>query len=122
MATKKTLSYSIENTGNNITKEFQYSDYSKSDDKQENILLYKSIMRGSESLESFNKLYKYDDNISEIIGNSKNKHSWKIKQYKNNLFQKQYKEDYDRIKFNINYDIIENMNKNNHRFIKDKLE
>lgn len=121
MEKRTSFTYSIENHNNNIIKEIQYSDYSKND-KNENMLLYKNVMRNNDILESFNKMCKSDDEIDEVIGNSKNKGSWKIKQFKNSILHKKYREDYGRLNFNINADMIEKMECQNVRCIKDKME
>lgn len=121
MEKRASFTYSIENNNNNITKEIQYSDYSKQDN-EESMLLYKNVMRNNDIMESFNKICKSDDDVDEIIGNSKNKSDWKIKQFKNNMLHKKYREDYNRLKFNINPDMIEKMECQNTRYIKDKME
>ena len=117
MEKRASFTYSIENNNNNITKEIQYSDYSKQDN-EESMLLYKNVMRNNDIMESFNKICKSDDDVDEIIGNSKNKSDWKIKQFKNNMLHKKYREDYNRLKFNINPDMIEKMECQNTRYIK----
>jgi len=122
MDTKKTFSYSIKKSGKDVIKELQYSDYSKNLDNEENLLLYKNVIKNNEIIESFNKLQKNEDQIKELIGNSKNKGQWKIKEYENSLLQKQYKHKYNRVRLNINYDMIENIENKNSIFIKDKME
>ena len=122
MDTKKKFSYSIKKSGKDVIKELQYSDYSKNLDNEENLLLYKNVIKNNEIIESFNKLQKNEDQIKELIGNSKNKGQWKIKEYENSLLQKQYKHKYNRVRLNINYDMIENIENKNSIFIKDKME
>jgi hypothetical protein len=68
--------------------------------------------------ETFNKIFKIDDTIGETVGVSINNDDWKIHEYKNHKLDKQYKQGYDTIKFDIKANILENYEKNN--YIKDK--
>jgi len=66
--------------------------------------------------ESFNKIYKLDNIIDETIGISKNNDDWKIKEYKNHTLNKEYQQEYNDIKFDINYDLLQKCERN---YIKD---
>jgi hypothetical protein len=121
MENRTSFTYTIENKNNKTIKELQYSDYSKSTDNEENMLLYKNVINDDEILESFNKLFKYGNDTREIVGNSRNKSNWKIRQYNNSTFERKYVEDYDRLNFNINYEALEKL-QNQNRCIKDKME
>jgi hypothetical protein len=119
METKRTLSYSIETNDGNVNRELQYYDYSKNKNCEENMLLYKNINKNNEIIESFNKLYKFNNHIDEMVGNSFNKGMWKINKYENSLLKKQYEDDYNNFNPNINFDIIQNLESS--KLIKDKM-
>jgi hypothetical protein len=121
MENRTSFTYTIENKNNKTIKELEYSNYSKNTDNEENMLLYKNIMKDDVIMESFNKLCKYGKNTREIVGNSRNKSDWKIRQYQNSIFERKYVEDYDTLNFNINYEALENL-QNQSRCIKDKME
>ena len=123
MENRTSFTYTIENKNDKTVKEIQFSKYSKDDNDEENMLLYKNIINDDDITESFNKLYKYGKNTREIVGNSRNKSNWKIHQYKNSIIERKYVEDYDILNFNINYDMLDKLqNQNQNRYIKDKME
>lgn len=113
MIKKTTIKLDIEiNEDNTSSKEIEYKDYSKNVDNEEDLLTYKSVVKyDSEgkkcyNTETFNKLKKTDDIVDEMVGNSINKDDWKILEYKNHVFEKDYTKLYDNIKLDVNYDII----------------
>ena len=138
-----TITYNIETNGEVSMSELEYKDYVKNEKGEENLLQYKvkninnivtdthckegspmntgnaveRIKEIEELNESFNKIYKKDDSIEETIGVSKNNNEWKIHEYKNHKFDKEYVQEYDTIKFDINYDLLQKKETNN--FIKD---
>ena len=133
-----TITYNIENNGDVSMSEIEYKDYVKNEKGEENLLHYKSknvknndIIRAitddassteniaeSNISETFNKIYKVDDTIDETVGVSSNNDDWKIHEYKNHKLDKEYRQEYDTIKFDIKNDIFENYGKNS--YIKDK--
>lgn len=114
------FTYTIKNTNDLVTKEIQLNDYSKNND-EEYALSYKNIFNEKESLETFNKIYKDKSMMKEMIGNSVNKNKWKIREYKDSNFQNKYEEEYNKLNFNINTDLLENIYSEN-KYIKDKVE
>jgi len=131
MKKSTTITYNIETVGGISTSELEYKDYVKNEKGEENLLHYKvkngNITSGNEIKalgeideikdinvlnESFNKIYKLDNKIDETIGISKNNDDWKIKEYKNHIFDKEYKQEYNDIKFDINYDLLQKCEKN----------
>jgi hypothetical protein len=115
------FTYTINNTNDKISKEIKYNDYSKNDDGDEHMLSYKNVFNDNESIESFNKIHRDNHMMKEMVGNSVNKNKWKIQEYNNSHLQKQYDEEYNKLKFNINTDILENIY-NQNKYIKDKIE
>ena len=136
MKKSTTITYNIESDGGVSTNELEYKDYVKNEKGEENLLHYKvknvtndvnvnngvNITRGDEIKaisvmgeimdinelnETFNKIYKLDNKIDETIGISKNNDDWKIKEYKNHILDKEYKQEYNDIKFDINYDLLQ---------------
>ena len=56
-----------------------------------------------------------------MVDNSVNKNKWKIQEYNNSHLHRQYDEEYNKLKFNINTDLLETMY-NQNKYIKDKIE
>ena len=89
----------------------------------EKMLTYKKIVKNDLSgnnitnNESFNELYKNNTDINEVIGNSCNKKNWNVIEYNNYNLKKKYKTEYDNIKLDINYDLLE---KYDTKYLKDK--
>jgi hypothetical protein len=133
-----TITYNIENNGDVSMSEIEYKDYVKNEKGEENLLHYKAknvknnnIIKAitddasstkdiaeTDISETFNKIYKVDDTIDETVGVSSNNDDWKIHEYKNHKLDKEYRQEYDTIKFDIKNDIFENYGKNS--YIKDK--
>jgi TusA-related sulfurtransferase len=133
-----TITYNIENNGDVSMSEIEYKDYVKNEKGEENLLHYKAknvknnnIIKAitddasstkdiaeTDISETFNKIYKLDDTIDETVGVSSNNDDWKIHEYKNHKLDKEYRQEYDTIKFDIKNDIFENYGKNS--YIKDK--
>ena len=131
MKKSTTITYNIETDGGISTSELEYKDYVKNEKGEENLLHYKvkNVTDATDSMnitdsevdktkdivvlnESFNKIYKLDNMIDETIGISKNNDDWKIKEYKNHTLNKEYKQGYNDIKFDINYDLLQKCEKN----------
>ena len=141
MKKSTTITYNIETDGGVSTSELEYKDYVKNEKGEENLLHYKvknvtDVTDVTDSMnitdsdeikaigevdktkdivvlnESFNKIYKLDNMIDETIGISKNNDDWKIKEYKNHTLNKEYKQGYNDIKFDINYDLLQKCEKN----------
>jgi hypothetical protein len=128
---KKTTSitYNIETNGGLSTTELEYKDYVKNVKGEENLLYYKvkNVMNCDELMaitdttssvsdaiiknETFNKIYKVNDTIDEIVGVSSNNDDWRIHEYKNHKLDKEYAQEYETIKFDIKSDLIENYKK-----------
>jgi hypothetical protein len=126
MKKSTTITYNIETTDNYSKYELEYKDYVKDVNGIENILHYKNITKNdtttdekniNELNETFNKICKLDNKIDETIGISSNNKEWKIHEYKNNKLDKEYKQGYETINFDINYDILQKNEKKN--YIKD---
>ena len=106
----------------------KYKDYVKNINGEENLLHYKNKAINCEAVdesiakielnETFNKIKIDENTIDETIGVSSNNNEWKIHEYKNHKLDKEYKQGYDTIKFDINCDILEKCEKNNN-YIKD---
>lgn len=134
------ITYNIETSGGISTTELEYKDYVKNDKGEENLLHYKVknvkncdelkaiedmatatntsntevanvISIASIKKETFNKIYKVDDTIDEIVGVSSNNDDWRIHEYKNHKLDKEYEQEYDTIKFDIKSDLLENYKK-----------
>jgi hypothetical protein len=115
MIKKTTIKFDIEvNEDNTASKEIEYKNYSRNSDNEENLLTYKNIIKYDadgnkcENKETFNKIIKNEENVEEMVGNSANNNDWKILEYKNHIFERDYSKIYDNIKLDINYDIIKN--------------
>lgn len=131
MKKSTTLTYNIETRDGVSMSELEYKDYVKNERGEENLLHYK--MKNSMNVdtcsddsssdsgmkvitdkdnevmttnESFNKIYKVDNTIDETIGVSSNSKDWKIHEYKNHKLDKEYKQEYDTIKFDIKGDML----------------
>ena len=123
-----TLTYNIETANGVSTYELEYKDYVKDSNGEENLLHYKNKAINSEAAdesiakielnETFNKIKIDENTIDETIGVSSNNKDWKIHEYKNHKLDKEYKQGYDTIKFDINCDILEKCEKNKN-YIKD---
>jgi len=114
MIKKTTIKLDIEKNNDKTTsKEIEYKNYSKNIENEEDLLTYKNIIKYDNlgkkiyNAETFNKIKKTPDIVDEIIGNSENNNEWKILEYKNHIFEKDYTQIYNNIKLDINYDIIE---------------
>jgi hypothetical protein len=114
MIKKTTIKLDIEENNDKTTsKEIEYKNYSKNIENEEDLLTYKNIIKYDNlgkkiyNAETFNKIKKTPDIVDEIIGNSENNNEWKILEYKNHIFEKDYTQIYNNIKLDINYDIIE---------------
>ena len=128
MKKSTTLTYNIETANGVSTYELEYKDYVKNIDGEENLLHYKNKAINCEAVdesiakielnETFNKIKIDEDRIDETIGVSSNNKEWKIHEYKNHKLDKEYKQGYDTIKFDINCDILEKCEKNKN-YIKD---
>jgi hypothetical protein len=135
------ITYNIETTGGFSTTELEYKDYIKNDKGEENLLHYKvkNVMNCDElkaitdtsvsgnalasgdtassvsdaiiKSETFNKIYKVDDTVDEIVGVSSNNDDWRIHEYKNHKLDKEYQQEYETIKFDIKSDLLENYKK-----------
>lgn len=131
MKKSTTITYNIETDGGISTSELEYKDYVKNEKGEENLLHYKvkNVTDATDSMnitdsevdktkdivvlnESFNKIYKLDNMIDETIGISKNNDDWKIKEYKNHTLNKEYKQGYNDIQFDINCDLLQKCEKN----------
>ena len=134
MKKSTTITYNIETCGGVSISELEYKDYDKNLEGEENLLYYKvkkvnnvsdnekiktigNIDEISELNETFNKICKLDNKIDETIGVSSNNKEWKIHEYKNHKLDKEYKQGYETINFDINYDILQKNEKKN--YIKD---
>jgi hypothetical protein len=134
MKKSTTITYNIETYGGVSISELEYKDYNKNLEGEENLLHYKvkkvnnitdnekikaigNIDEIGELNETFNKICKLDNKIDETIGISSNNKEWKIHEYKNHKLEKEYKQDYETINFDINYDILQNRETKN--YIKD---
>uniref|UniRef100_A0A6C0LEB4 Uncharacterized protein n=1 Tax=viral metagenome TaxID=1070528 RepID=A0A6C0LEB4_9ZZZZ len=131
-----TITYNIETRDGVAMRELEYKDYVKNEKGEENLLHYKvrnSVNVGVEdgdsamkviadsdkdiittTNESFNKIYKTENTIDETVGISSNNNDWKIHEYKNHQLDKQYKQSYDTINFDVKGALLE------HCYIKDK--
>ena len=135
-----TITYNIETKEGVTMSELEYKDYVKNEKGEENLLQYKvknvknidtendnSEIKTAKVIEkfndinelneTFNKICKLDNKIDETIGISSNNKEWKIHEYKNHKLDKEYKQEYETIKFDINYDILQNCETTN--YIKD---
>jgi len=135
-----TITYNIETKEGVTMSELEYKDYVKNEKGEENLLQYKvknvenidtdddnSKIKTAKVIEkfndinelneTFNKICKLDNKIDETIGISSNNKEWKIHEYKNHKLDKEYKQEYETITFDINYDILQNCETTN--YIKD---
>ena len=125
MKKSTTITYNIETCEGISPRELEYKDYVKNEKGEENLLHYKvkNVNNEAENKEirelneTFNKICKLDNKIDETIGVSSNNKDWKIHEYKNHKLDKEYKQGYDTIRFDIKNDILENCDKQN--YIKD---
>lgn len=104
-----------ENDDKTSSREIEYKNYTKNKENEEEMLMYKKVIKydadGKKlfNTETFNKIKKSEDIVDELVGNSANKDSWKILEYKNHILEKDYIQIYDNIKLDINYDIFNNI-------------
>jgi len=135
MKKSRTITYNIETCDGVSMSELEYKDYEKNSKGEENLLHYKvkkvnnvtdddnkikaigNIEEIEELNETFNKICKLDNKIDETIGVSSNNNEWKIHEYKNHKLSKKYVQDYNTIKFDINYDLLQKNEQKN--YIKD---
>lgn len=127
MKKSTTITYNFETSEDYSKHELEYKDYVKNANGEENLLHYKNNVKNNTAIgnekninelnETFNKICKLDNKIEETIGVSSNNNEWKIHEYKNHKFSKEYVQEYDTIKFDINYDLLQKKETNN--FIKD---
>jgi hypothetical protein len=113
MKEKTSITYSMQVDDNDVKEsKIEYNKYSKIDANNEKLLTYKKIIKddivGNNIVknETFNELYKNNNNINEVIGHSLNKTDWNIYEYNNNNLDKKYVKEYDNIKLDINYDLL----------------
>ena len=127
MKKSTTITYNFETNEDYSKYELEYKDYVKNANGEENLLHYKNNVKNNTAIdnekninelnETFNKICKFDNKIDETIGVSSNNNEWKIHEYKNHKFDKEYVQEYDTIKFDINYELLQkNKTKN---YIKD---
>ena len=127
MKKSTTITYNFETNEDYSKYELEYKDYVKNANGEENLLHYKNNVKNNTAIdnekninelkETFNKICKFDNKIDETIGVSSNNNEWKIHEYKNHKFDKEYKQEYDTIKFDINYDLLQKNETKN--YIKD---
>jgi hypothetical protein len=129
MKKTKTITYNIETTSDGVSmRELEYKDYVKNEKGEENLLHYKvkNSVNANETEgvgtvvigESFNKIYKMNNQIDETVGVSTNCDDWKIHEYKNHQLDKEYKKEYDTITFDVKNELLESGI--SHSYIKDK--
>tara|TARA_B000000475_G_C15980435_1_gene440749 strand:- start:720 stop:1094 length:375 start_codon:yes stop_codon:yes gene_type:complete len=113
MKEKTSITYSVQVDDNDVKEsKIEYNKYSKIDANNEKLLTYKKFIKddivGNNIVknETFNELYKNNNNINEVIGHSLNKTDWNIYEYNNNNLDKKYVKEYDNIKLDINYDLL----------------
>lgn len=113
MKEKTSITYSVQVDDNDVKESrIEYNKYSKIDANNEKLLTYKKFIKddivGNNIVknETFNELYKNNNNINEVIGHSLNKTDWNIYEYNNNNLDKKYVKEYDNIKLDINYDLL----------------
>jgi hypothetical protein len=99
MTNVTSLTYTIKNVDNIVTKEMEFKGYQKNKTDEENMLLYKHIVRDGDVFESFNKMHKTPHELNEMIGNSKNRTKWNIHEYKNSMLSRKYRSKYDSMDF-----------------------
>ncbi len=124
MKEKISITYSHQ-VNDDDTKEskVEYNKYTKTPDDIEKLLTYKKIVKNDLSGnnitndESFNELYKNNTDINEVVGHSCNKKDWNVAEYNNYNLEKKYKTEYENIKLDINYDLLE---KYDTKYLKDK--
>lgn len=124
MKEKISITYSHQ-VNDDDTKEskVEYNKYTKTPDDIEKLLTYKKIVKNDLSgnnitnNESFNELYKNNTDINEVVGHSCNKKDWNVAEYNNYNLEKKYKTEYENIKLDINYDLLE---KYDTKYLKDK--
>ena len=124
MKKSTSITYNIETCEGISTRELEYKDYVKNENGEENLLHYKvkNVNNVTESdeirelNETFNKISKLDNKIDETVGISSNNNDWKIHEYKNHKLDKEYKQGYDKIKFDIKSEMLEKCDK---QYIKD---
>jgi len=98
MDTYTSVTYSIEKHNDDIIKKIEYNSTINDKDKMINTYYNNSIKNNNQN-ETFNKIYKDNNNIYEQIGNSTNKEDWLIKEYYNRNKEKEYIDIYDNHKF-----------------------
>jgi hypothetical protein len=107
-----TYSHQVNDDDTNESK-IEYNKYSKMPDDIEKLLTYKKIVKNDlngekiTNNETFNELYKKDTCVNEVVGHSCNKKDWDVHEYTNYNLDKTYKKEYDNIKLDINYDMLE---------------
>lgn len=94
METYTNVSYSQHIKGNNeVSTQIKYDISQIDKDKLFNTSYTKKLEPGMVS-ESFNKLFKQNEDTYQQIGNSKNGQKWQIKEFDNNNLKKEYSDDY----------------------------
>jgi hypothetical protein len=98
METYTSITYSLHEKNNEIVKKIEYNSTLKDDNKMINTYYNNSISNDVQN-ESFTKMLKDNKDIFEQIGVSQNKEDWKIKEFHNNDYQKEYTDDYNKHSF-----------------------
>jgi len=107
-----TYSHQVNDDDTNESK-IEYNKYSKMPDNIEKLLTYKKIVKNDlngvkiTNDETFNELYKKDSDVNEVVGHSCNKKDWDVHEYTNYNLDKKYEKEYENIKLDINYDMLE---------------
>lgn len=116
MSTITSFTYSYNNIDNvNITKNVEYKTVYKDDNDNTWASSYNNTISNDDMKESFNKIFKNNKIIKEQIGNSENKKDWKIKEFDNHSFTKEYNENYKKYPYYEYYleDKLHNINIHN---------
>ncbi len=95
--TSITYSHSKQNDSEE-TKKIEYIS-SIQDDSKLVTTSYNNVIQKNNQIESFNKLLKSHYGIYEQVGSSQNKKDWSIQEFHNNNLNKEYKDAYDKHKF-----------------------
>jgi hypothetical protein len=93
------ITYSLHEKDNETIKKIEYNFTLKDDDNKMINTYYNNSISNDTQNESFTKTLKDSHNIFEQIGISENKEDWKIKEFHNSDYQKEYVDDYNKHSF-----------------------
>lgn len=99
MNTFTSITYTQSSQPNDSIEKLEYMSSIKGNDGKLMSTSYVNTIQNNQQQESFNKLLKNNNDLYEQIGNSRNRTDWDIKEFHNNILNKEYKDPYGKHNF-----------------------